>query len=123
MSVRAATISSGHYMQIGSYYGEPILWRCVVIDKNGSLMLVDKIISTKPFDAKGTNLSDSHGRETNNGYYRQQSGSDYWADSNMRSWLNSTASVGNVQWLSGNAPTNYNVYTDITIMLVQEDYW
>jgi hypothetical protein len=38
-----ATINIGDYVQMGKYYDEPILWRCVDIDENGPLMLADKI--------------------------------------------------------------------------------
>ncbi|MDO5396641.1 MAG: DUF6273 domain-containing protein [bacterium] len=112
------SIQIGQYVQMGTYYGEPILWRCVDIDENGPLMLSDKIICIKPFDAEGDNTSGSHGRGYDDGCYRKQYGSNYWADSNMRCWLNSTASAGNVEWTCGNPPTEdkvwngYNEYAD-----------
>lgn len=107
-------ISIGQYVQMGTYYGEPILWRCVAKDENGPLMLSDKILCIKAFDAKGgaNTATGSHSRSSG----RQSYGSNYWADSNMRSWLNSTASAGNVQWLCGNPPikdklwNGYNAY-------------
>lgn len=115
-------IQIGEYVQMGTYYGQPILWRCVDIDENGPLMLSDKIICIKPFDASGTNISGSHGRgyhyNGTQGYYRQKNGSNYWADSNMRCWLNSTATAGNVIWACGNPPdeshvlSGYNEYDD-----------
>ena len=40
----AVGINIGDYVQMGTYYGAPILWRCVDIDENGPLMLSDKII-------------------------------------------------------------------------------
>lgn len=113
-TVHAASIEIGEYVQMGTYYGEPILWRCVDIDENGPLMLSDKILCIKIYDAGGSDTSGSHGR----GYAREASGSNYWADSNMRSWLNSTASAGNVEWLCGNPPMadelwgEYNIYDD-----------
>ncbi len=109
-------IQIGDYLQMGTYYEKPILWRCVDIDENGPLMLSDKILCIKPMDANGTNTSGSHGRgyydiySSTQGYYRQRYGSNYWADSNMRSWLNSTASAGNVTWLCGNPPDRDHVY-------------
>lgn len=106
-------INIGDYVQMGKYYDEPILWRCVDIDENGPLMLSDKIISIKPYDSAGDNTANnsSHGRTYNNGEYRKQFGSDYWSDSNMRSWLNSTATAGNVTWLCGNPPP-MNLYNN-----------
>lgn len=123
VSVNAADgINIGDYVQMGTYYGVPILWRCVDIDENGPLMLSDKIICIKPFDASGANTSGSHGRgyyhKDTQGYWRQDSGSNYWADSNIRCWLNSLASAGNVDWACGNPPDNshvwngYNDYAD-----------
>jgi putative cell wall-binding protein len=41
-SQASATINIGDYVQMGKYYDEPILWRCVDIDENGPLMLADK---------------------------------------------------------------------------------
>ena len=106
-------INVGEYVQMGTYYGKPILWRCVDIDENGPLMLSDKIICLKPFDANGTNISGSHGRgyyyRETQGYIRQKNGSNYWADSNMRDWLNSTAGAGDVVWSCGNPPDEEHV--------------
>ncbi|MGN0182563.1 MAG: InlB B-repeat-containing protein [Candidatus Ornithomonoglobus sp.] len=115
-------ISIGDYLVMGSYYGAPILWRCVDIDENGPLMLSDRIICIKPFDAAGSNTSGSHNRgyyyNNTKGYYRRQYGSNYWGDSNMRCWLNSDASAGDVAWSCGNPPSKanvengYNAYAD-----------
>lgn len=112
--VRAADIKIGDYIQMGIYYGEPILWRCVGIDSNGPLILSDKIICLKPFDARPSfNIATgSHSR----GIDRSISPSNYWQDSNIRSWLNSLESAGNVKWLCGNPPVKdcvargYNSY-------------
>ncbi|MCD7905166.1 MAG: S-layer homology domain-containing protein [Clostridiales bacterium] len=115
-AAEAAGISIGDYLQMGTYYGEPILWRCVNIDENGVLMLSDKIICSKPFDAETSLNSEtgSHSRDKRNG--RKDCGSDYWADSNIRSWLNSNESAGNVTWLCGNPPSadyvNENPYNN-----------
>lgn len=92
----------GDYFSFGTYEGNPILWRCVDVDENGVLLLSDKIITKKAFDASGT--GGSHERGINRNY-----GSNYWADSNIRSWLNSDAKAGEVVWLCENSPTNNNV--------------
>ena len=47
------TIKIGDYVVMGKYYDEPILWRCVDIDENGPLMLADRILTIKAFDANG----------------------------------------------------------------------
>ena len=107
--VSAANINIGDYVQMGTYYGQPILWRCVDIDENGPLMLSDKILCLKAFDAQ-TSSNSATGSHSRRGSYE----SNYWADSNIRSWLNSSASAGNVNWLCGNPPIEsgviYNAY-------------
>ena len=101
----SSKIQIGDYLQMGTYYDEPVLWRCVDIDENGPLILSDKIICVKPYDAMGEQnlLTGSHSRG------RNEEGSNYWGDSNMRSWLNSDASAGNVEWLCGNPPYEDNL--------------
>lgn len=139
---QAANIKIGDYLQMGTYYGEPILWRCVAFEKitgyddcgnpiidstdtvteykQGYLPLIlsDRIICIKPFDASAnTNNNSSHFRGYN---YREKKiyGSNYWGDSNMRSWLNSNNDAGEVKWLCGNPPTKegvwkgYNAYAE-----------
>lgn len=103
------SVRLGSYLQMGAYYGAPILWRCVDTDENGSLMLADKIICLKPLDAAGgaNTAEGSHSRNT----YRESGASNYWADSNMRSWLNSEADAGNVEWLCGNPPDKEHVWS------------
>ncbi len=131
-------IKIGDYINMGTYYGEPMVWRCISFEKitgydeNGNpiidstdtvkeykegylpLMLADKIICLKPYDASGFNTSGSHGRgmyyNGTVGYFRKEYGSNYWGDSNIRCWLNSDADAGQVEWLCGNPPTNMNVY-------------
>ena len=105
MTVQASSkpdIKVGDYVKMGTYNNTSILWRCVSIDDNGPLMLADRIIDTLAYDAKtnDNSTSKSHSRS----YKRDDYGSNYWKDSNMRSWLNSTASAGNVDWLCGNPP-------------------
>ena len=105
MTVQAASkpdIKVGDYVKMGKYNNASILWRCVSIDDNGPLMLADRIIDTLAYDAKtnDNSTSKSHSRS----YKRDDYGSNYWKDSNMRSWLNSTAEAGKVDWLCGNPP-------------------
>ena len=105
MSVRAASkpdIKVGDYVKMGSYNNASILWRCVSIDDNGPLMLADRIIDTLAYDAKTNDNSNS--KSHSRSYKRDDYGSNYWKDSNMRSWLNSTAAEGKVDWLCGNPP-------------------
>ena len=105
VSVQAASkpnIKIGDYVQMGKYNGNSILWCCVSIDADGPLMLADKIVDTLAYDAKTNDNSNS--KSHSRSYKRDSYGSNYWKDSNMRSWLNSTATAGKVDWLCGNPP-------------------
>lgn len=106
--VSGRDIEIGDYITLGTYYGEPIVWRCVDIDENGPLMLSDKIIAIKAFDASGSyageNGDNSHSRGNSYAHKRTNRGSNLWVDSNIRAWLNSTASAGNVAFPCGNLP-------------------
>ena len=105
MTIQAASkpdIKVGDYVKMGAYNNASILWRCVSIDNNGLLMLADKIVDTLAYDAKTNDNSNS--KSHSRSYKRDDYGSNYWKDSNMRSWLNSTAAEGKVDWLCGNPP-------------------
>ena len=105
MTIQAASkpdIKVGDYVKMGTYNNASILWRCVSIDNNGPLMLADKIVDTLAYDAKTNDNSNS--KSHSRSYKRDDYGSNYWKDSNMRSWLNSTAAEGKVDWLCGNPP-------------------
>ena len=95
-------IKVGDYVKMGTYNNASILWRCVSIDDNGPLMLADRIVDTLAYDAKTNDNSNS--KSHSRSYKRADYGSNYWKDSNMRSWLNSTAAAGKVDWLCGNPP-------------------
>ena len=107
LPVRAAGAETGvhlgDYIRLGSYDGEPILWRCVSVDENGPLMLSDKVLcDSMPYDAQ-TSENSTSGSHRRSGY-RSKYGSNHWRDSDMRSWLNSDAEAGQVKWLCGNPP-------------------
>lgn len=94
MSINAAevNIGLGDYIQMGTYYGEPIKWRCVAFEKiigyddsgnpiidstNNSmeykdgylpLILSDKIICLKAFDA----ITDENSENTENSHSRRK---------------------------------------------------
>ena len=107
LPVRAAGAETGvrlgDYIQLGRYEGEPILWRCVSVDENGPLMLSDRVLcDSMPYDAQ-TSENSASGSHRRSGY-RSKYGSNHWRDSDMRSWLNSDADAGQVEWLCGNPP-------------------
>ena len=83
-------IQIGDTITLGKYLNEPIAWRCVDIDENGPLMLSEKILCLKAFDARGAN---DYYHSDGWGWVRRGSGSNCWSDSNLRQWLNSAADV------------------------------
>ena len=84
---KSNSVELGDYIYLGTYYGEPICWRCVAIDENGPLMLSDKVLCFKALDAAGTS---SKYHSDGWGYIRRTSGSNCWSDSSIRQWLNSS---------------------------------
>ena len=91
-------INIGDYVLMGKYYDDPILWRCVDVDENGSLMLSDKILTVKPFDAAGEQKYTDGTHRPDPGGYSSAYGSCLWETSNIRIWLNSTAVAENIKW-------------------------
>ena len=85
-----SSIAVGDYITLGTYYGAPIKWRCVAIDENGPLMLSDKILCFKAFDAAG---NDEEYHKDDWGYIRKSHGSNCWSDSSIRQWLNTSGEV------------------------------
>lgn len=104
----SADISVGDYVQMGKYYDEPILWRCIDVDENGPMLITDKILCVKSYDAPGNITTGSHTAYSDY--------SAYWGDSNLRCWLNSDAEAGKVVWTCGNPPSSkaldYDAYDD-----------
>lgn len=119
-TITGSQIKRGDYIMLGG-----IKWRCVAFEKqtgtdgNGNpiidstqtsktyqngylpLMLADTSIGEKEFDAAGSTKTGYHDRYSN----RTKNGSNYWGDSNIRDWLNSSAAAGNVTWSCGNTPS------------------
>lgn len=83
---------------LGTYNGEPLVWRCVGEDSNGKLMLCDSVICHKSFDAASDMYSEG---------VRKDSGSNYWDSSCIKVWLNSD---GAVEWSNAMAvPSGDNI--------------
>lgn len=108
------TLKLGDYITLGKYQGEDIVWRYVLDDENGKLFLCDTILCHKSFDSvgevDGIEQKGSHARNGNrqimwaswqNGEIvtYQAGGSNYWGDSNIRSWLISSEDEKRVKWL------------------------
>ena len=90
----------GDYVQYASYYNEPILWRVIDIDEDEDpLLYSEHIIAFKAFDSMGEYHSPNEDRV--------ELGSNYWKDSNIRQWLNS--SEDSIDWIQ-NPPNADNVF-------------
>lgn len=85
-----SSIKIGDQIAMGKYNGEVIFWRCVDIDENGPLMLSEKVLCNKEFDAAGDN---EQYHSDGWGYIRKNRGSNCWSDSNIRQWLNTSGTV------------------------------
>jgi hypothetical protein len=94
----------GQVIQFGNYYGKPINWRVIHINGSGEpLLLTSEIVTLKPFDASESGVYNKIGDTTFDNkmpkdqiytHYTQEDmraykGSNDWASSNIREWLNS----------------------------------
>lgn len=115
----AVDLSLGASVELGTYGGEPILWRVLHASENGEQLILvsDKILTMKAFDAaeSGTYNSDGEreywttaieGYDTAIGGYDLEAyvrGSNLWYSSNIRTWLNSEKESVTYE---GQAPTS-----------------
>lgn len=90
-------VNIGDYIYLGTYQGEEIKWRCIGEDSNGKLMLSDKILCRKSYDAKYSEYKESH---------RRGNGTNRWSESALRHWMNS---AGEVDWSNRSIPSAGNV--------------
>ncbi len=94
-------LKMGDYLTFGKYNDVPIIWRVINIDIEGNPMLFsDNILSLKAFDSSG-----NYHKEKD----RQTYGSNYWRNSNIRQWLNS--SEQSIKWIQ-NAPSNRHLLAE-----------
>lgn len=91
----------GDYVCFGHYNNEPILWRVIHKDENGDpLLFSEYILCHKAFDVAG---------KYNEGYLAKSNGSNYWPDTTIRQWLNSTND--RIFW-ENNSPIKENIYNE-----------
>ncbi len=99
------TLQVGDYIQFGKYNDAQILWR--VINKNSTtgdpILLADRILTIKAIDAKGSYHAGNS--------IRVSEGSNFYKDSNIRQWLNSSSpnsGSNTIDWIQ-NDPTAANM--------------
>lgn len=91
LKIPVTNIQIGQYVQFGRYLGESILWQ-VVIKDNGIMLVSDRILCVKPFDAAESGNTIHEGNiYTSVEEARQKGGSNKWSNSNIREWLNSSS--------------------------------
>lgn len=91
-----SSITEGDYVVLGNLYGADIVWRCIDVNSNGPLLISDRILTFRAFDAAGP-----HGNDQRNRW-----GSNNWENSTLRHWLNSSEPEGDKQWPAGNPPNS-----------------
>lgn len=94
----AVDLSLGVSVELGTYGGEPIVWRVLHIseDEEQLILVSDRILTMKAFDAAESGKYNSDG---DTDYWTVEiedkmleshvRGSNLWCDSNIRTWLNS----------------------------------
>ncbi len=87
-SFTAEKIKVGDYVLFGSYYDEPILWKCVDTE-NGVMLLSEYILCMKAYDAAESGERCFEGGSYTKNVDAQRFGSEIWKTSNIREWLNS----------------------------------
>ena len=93
MKVDISTLlPNGSYVKFGTYNGVPIIWRVIAEEAGKPLLMANNALSIKAFDAKGDNT------DTRGDANRLAGGSNVWEKSNLREWLNSTATTGVVTY-------------------------
>ena len=100
------TVNIGDYIRFGSYNGAPILWRVINVDETTGdpILFADRILTLKAFDAAGNYHTGNSDRV---GY-----GSNFYKDSNIRQWLNSSSAnsgANTIDWIQ-NDPSVSNMY-------------
>ncbi len=94
----------GQILRFGNYFGQPVDWAVIHVDKEGKpLLLTTHILTLKPFDASESGTYNKTGdmvfdnkkprTEAYTSYSSEDmiamKGSNSWAESNLRQWLNS----------------------------------
>lgn len=92
----------GDLIQLGSYNDEPIQWYVLHNDQDNLVVVSRNVLSIKPFDAAG-DVKEKDEYYSYAFYY----GSNNWAESTLRKWLNS--SDKNIDW-NGNAPNENQIF-------------
>lgn len=102
----AVSFKKGDYVLFGRYLGEPILWKVVSVEGGRPLLVSERILCLKAFDASG-NCAAHTGKDT------VKFGSSAWETSTLRTWLNSAeenVAYPNAVPSADNIHEGYNAY-------------
>lgn len=81
-----SALGEGKYVLLGKYLNKPILWKVIAISEDGrAILFSEHILTFKAFDA-----AESGDATPGRGFSRATLGSNRWANSNLREWLNSS---------------------------------
>ena len=104
--IKKTSLKIGDYVMFGNYNDAPIAWRVINLDAQGNpLLFSEKILATRGYDSMG-------GFHAGAPDDRDDHGSNYYPDSNLRQWLNSSQSntTGDlIDWIQ-NDPGPYNMF-------------
>ncbi len=93
---KSQNVTIGSYVSMGTYNGQPILWRIIDQNEKGTFLFADRVITFKAFNTaryrdeteRDSNYPELvfHGIDLGHRYMR---GSNIWSTSTLREWLNS----------------------------------
>lgn len=90
ISVEATNYRVGDKIEFGQKNGQVLIWDVIHVDSDGNpLLFSNEILDWKAFDSTDQETGDE----------RRETGSNRWADSSIRQWLNSSEQV--ISWKTG----------------------
>jgi len=117
----SGALSTGSYVQFGTYENKPIVWMVVNNNDKGSILFSKDILTVKAFDASGDK---TEGRDSKYNT-RMTEGSNYWAKSNICEWLNSDEQPVNYSHQKPDAAHTmkvaYSTFADGQSRILEED--
>ena len=89
----SSNFTIGDYIKFGRYLNQDILWQVIAIENGNPVLFSNKILTLKAFSSSGDENNPCGPRADTR---RNNRGSNFWATSTLRHWLNSSSNEGNV---------------------------